>query len=262
MARRAAASRRAAEEAAERMRQEERRRRVRLGTTIGVLALVLVAALVGWTLSQRDRTPVAKMGSQVDVPHRASGGAGISAAPTPAEAPTLVVYEDYQCPGCRTAHDAMAPAIEELVEQKKLGVEVRSLDFMDERLGNDASTRANVAAACADVQGRYTAYRDEVFANQSSKKGVGYGDDQLRDQFARAADVPDLPAFQLCYDESRTHDVVHEISERAAKDKINSTPQYRVLREGQLSEPLDLQALFADQRLDADELAAAVEQAR
>ncbi|WP_245306667.1 DsbA family protein [Acidipropionibacterium timonense] len=134
-------------------------------------------------------------------------------------APTVVVYQDYQCPYCKLAETAVGPALNELAASGDVVLEYRTLTFLDSGT-NTSSYRAAMAAAAADVVGHYRQYHDTVFANQPATEGTGYTDTQLRVDFARQAGIsgPDLERFQRLYDTKATSDFVHSADARSQKD--------------------------------------------
>lgn len=257
------ASRRAALEAQRQAALASRRRGRMIGGLVGALCGLLLAAGLAWWWNVRNQPESVAVGSQVAVPHASNQGRGITVAKTPTGKPTLVVYEDYQCPWCKVAHDGMGPQIDALVAKGEIGVEVRTLDMLDAGLNNDASLRAATAAACADVDGTHTKYRDTVFANQPQKEGTGYTDQQLRQDFAASAGVKDLTAFQTCYDQRQTHDAVQKVLDAARDaDRDTSTPQYWAADEkGELKNQLDLKTLMGQRNPTEEELLAAIKAA-
>lgn len=262
MARPSPASRKAAAENQRRLARAEARRRRRLGVLTGaLLALVMVLAVAWWTNREQD-VPVTPA-SQVAVPHASAEGRGIVLHATPKDRPTLVIYEDYRCPWCKVAHDELGPLVEQLAAEKKIGVEVRSLELIDQVAGGDASHRANVAAACADVSGSYAAYRDAVFAHQPKEEKTGFTDDQLRTDFAREAGIKDLTAFQTCHDQRRTHTAVAAVLDQARlEDRDGSSPQYWVAgTDGKADAEIDLRELLGQQKPTTAQLLRAVEDA-
>ena len=113
---------------------------------------------------------------------------------------------DYQCPGCKQAADLWGDTFHQLAVQGDIVLRFRIRTFLDPGLHNDSSTRAAVAATCADVVGRFIDYHETIFANQPASEGVGYTDQQLRVDFAAQAGIngSDLTTFQHCYDTRQT----------------------------------------------------------
>lgn len=249
MAKPSPASRRAALQAQREAAERARRRGRLIGAVLGAVAALVILAIVVVQLNQDDdaTAPVAT-GSQLAVPHAAPDGRGITLAPTPAGKPLVVVIEDYQCPWCKVAEQSIGKQVQALADKGEVGHEVRSIALLDVMLKNDASERANRAAACADVAGHYAAYRDAVFAHQPEKEGAGYTDEQLRVAIPQQAGITGdaLAGFQTCYDQRRTSGHVQGVLDAARAAKIDdSTPQYWVAgADGALRTRLDLEQLM------------------
>lgn len=202
-----------------------RRRQMRLGAWI-VGIVVLLGALVWAFYTFKDR-----IGATNSVPPHANGDrSGILANPGKARsgAPLLVLYEDFQCPGCKQYHTAFADKVNAAAEAGKIQLELRTMSFLDGNLGNDASKRAAVAAACADNAGVYVAYHDAVFDNQPKQEGVGYTDTLLRDTLPVQVGLSGekLVGFQRCYDQRATLMFVSGVDAAAGRAGVNGTPTY------------------------------------
>ncbi len=80
---------------------------------------------------------------------------------------TVVEYADFQCPSCATFHfGAGAAIIEQYVKRG-----VVKMVYRDFPLLGQESFDAAYAARCAREQGKYDAYRDELF--EQTSKGAG-----------------------------------------------------------------------------------------
>lgn len=240
------ASRRAALQAQREAALAAQRRGRIIGAVVGATLAVLLVAGGAWWWNQSHQPAPTPIGKQLAVPHASADGAGITLAKTPAGKPTLVVYEDYQCPWCKVAHDALGPLANSLAAKGEIGVEVRSITLLDHG-SNDSSYRANVGAACADVVGAYAAYRDAVFAKQPAKEGDGYSDELLKSRLDTLS-LKDPSVFTSCYDQRQTHDAVTTVLDAArAADRDTSSPQYWVADgSGALKQQLDLKALMGE----------------
>lgn len=221
MANNSGLSKRAALRQQQELEQRAKRNRRIVGVGLGVVGLVVVVILgivVAQTLS--DRSAVA--GSQ-DEPPNATAEFGIEAVSTgesaSGDAPLLVIYQDYQCPGCAQSEQVYGPAVSELLDAGEISVEYRTAFFLDDMLQNDSSKRAAMAAAAADAVGKYREYHEAVFANQPAEEGVGYTDQQLRIDFPEAAGIAgdDLATFQQLYDD-QVFDEFTTSSDEAFKD--------------------------------------------
>lgn len=204
--------------------QEKKDKRARIIVfSIGAVAVLLVGALVAWAFLSRG--PV---GDAVP-PNANKDKSGIIVNPaSAADAPLLVVYQDYQCPWCKTFHNAFNSIVNEYTDAGKIRLEYRTMTFLDQNMNNDASLRAGVAAACADIQGFFKAYHDAVYANQPTTEGQGYSDDLLRNKIPASIGLTGskLSSFQQCYAQRDTEGFVKGTQNAATKAGVQGTPSY------------------------------------
>ncbi len=217
----------------------KRQQRTRLIVVISaIVAIVLIGGAVWWGVAARSTSTPQASGAQITPPN-AVGDVGITVHPagakTPAaSAPTLMEYQDYQCPICKEYYTMFGPAFNQLVSQGKIKLEYRTMTFLDTNLKNDASTRAAVAAACADTVGEFEKYHDVVYANQPTTEGAGFTDQQLRVTFAKDAGITgaDLTKFQQCYDNKATLKFVQAVNTAAEQSGVTGTPTFKVSGNG------------------------------
>ena len=146
-----------------------------------------------------------------------------------ASIPLVVEYFDYQCPACRATDQVFGARLADLARKGVIRLEFHAMTFLDDNLSNDSSTRAAVAAACADIVGAYGSYHRVIYANQPAKEGAGYLDSQLRNDFAARAGItgPGLQNFQKCYDSRATATFVAGVDQAAKDEGVHSTPTLR-----------------------------------
>ena len=167
---------------------------------------------------------------QIVPPSATADQAAIMVNPTVGGSVQLVVeYFDYQCPACRATDQVFGARLAELASKGVIRLEFRAMTFLDDNLRNDSSTRAAVAAACADTVSAYGSYHRVIYANQPAKEGAGYLDIQLRNSFAVSAGIngPRLQTFQKCYDSRATATFVAGVDQAAKDAGVRSTPTLR-----------------------------------
>lgn len=226
-------SKRAARErlAEERKRQAEAARRkerlVRGGVAAAVvIAIVLVVAVIQFT---RDSQEVAFP------PSATEESVGFVVGNTSDDSvPSVVVHEDFQCPNCELFEsEGNGALLQQLADEDKIKLTYVVRTFLDNNLGNDASLRAANAAACADEQGQFLAYHNQVFANSPQTEGDGWTDEQLVG-FGDAAGVGG-DEFASCV-EDKTFENYANFSERTSSAAgINSTPYLLINGEAPVS---------------------------
>lgn len=205
-----AAQARAEAEAAERRRE----RLVRIVGGIAVLVVVVGLLAVGF-LAGRDKgddtaatpapTPDASAPMPRDVQSSTYGwayGTGWTAA-NEAKLPTLELWEDFQCPGCKALEEAVGPQIAQLGSTGVVKLLYRPATFLDANPGlkiPNSSARATAAWGCAIDAGKGLEYHSTIFANQPTE-GDGYSDESLV-AFASDAGISGdaLTTFTTCFD--------------------------------------------------------------
>lgn len=217
-------------------RQQEaqaRAKRTQRIVLIGAIVLAVVVAGVFGTIffSQLNR---GGEGTTASVPVNAtSDRSGIAVNPGTFSqgAPKVELFFDYQCPACKQLEQAHGATLDSMATKGEIELIYRTMTFMDNNLRNDSSTKAGIAAACADNAGAYTGYHNAVFAGQPvGESQAGYSTEQLRVEFAATAGITGekLTAFQNCYDTRATRAFVDGTNEAAAKAQVNTTPTLKV----------------------------------
>lgn len=222
-------------------KEQEAKRRHRIAWIVGsavLVIIVIIGVMFAVTNGGKKSTPVAgntpsasAMGAQITPPN-ANGNTGIKYPATwKSGVPTLVIYEDYQCPICKEVDDKIGRYVQQAADQGQINLEFRTLVFLDQNLGNDSSTRAAVAAACADTVGAYKPYHDAIYAHQPTSEGAGYTDQQLLVDIPTQAGITGdkLTQFQQCVNQRATLKFVQTVdSQPASGPKVTGTPTYMV----------------------------------
>ena len=190
----------------------QEKRRERLVRIVGaVTVVVVVVAIIGVALVARNSagssTATPSVSATADPNAAQPEGTLASDDPhaygvvygTNADAPVLAIWEDLQCPACKTVEDLNGTGIEKLADEGLIQLVWRPTTFLDANLGNDSSVRATAAWGCAIDAGKAKEYHNVVFANQPEEEGTGYTDDQLI-SFAEEAGITgaDLDTFKTC----------------------------------------------------------------
>jgi protein-disulfide isomerase len=153
-------------------------------------------------------------------------GGGILVDPAvQANAPTLDVYTDLQCPVCSQFEKMFGPALTEMAKAGEVKYVVHMMSFLDTNLGNDSSKRAANAAACAADAGKFAEYHSAVFAGQPAKEGDGYTDAQLAG-FAKTAGIagPALTTWQQCTTSGQHNQYVADVADASGRAGVTGTP--------------------------------------
>lgn len=154
----------------------ERRRRTLIVSAIAVAAIVvIVGGFILYQASQSSKTVAAGgvAGSTGDY------GFVLGKPSAPA---SMVVYEDFQCPVCKSFEDLDAATMQKYVDDGTLKVEYRPVAILDRSSTTEYSTRALNAAACvsnATDVATWKKFHDLLYANQPPEQTAGLTDDQL-----------------------------------------------------------------------------------
>ncbi len=220
-----------------RRQQEAQARAKRFQRIIIVGAIVLAVVVVGVFgtifVSQLNRSGTTTSGGTSAIPVNATADhSGIIVNPGTFKegVPKVEIFLDYQCPVCKQFEGQFGATVDEMAGKGQIQLIYRTMTFLDNNLRNDSSTKAGIAAACADNAGSYSAYHNAIFAGQPTTEGQGYTTQQLRVDFAGTAGITGekLAGFQSCYDTRATSGFVQGTNEGAAKATVNSTPTIMV----------------------------------
>jgi protein-disulfide isomerase len=210
-----------------------------------VAVLVVVGVVVAVALGARGSgtaTPGATASAASALPVGATGpGGGIAVNPGKAKpgAPTLDLYEDFQCPICAQLEKLFGAQIRSLAAAGDIKLVTHTMSFLDDNLKNDSSLRAASAAACAADAGRFGPYHDAVYAGQPAKEGQGYTDAQL-EGFAKTAGITGsaFSTWQQCVKSGQHTAYVKAVQTQSEKDGVFGTPTLKLN-----GKALDLQKL-------------------
>lgn len=208
----------------------------RSGVPVGLVAavLIVVVAIVAaavYALS-RGEEELAAPGPEGSLPE----GGGIVVSEGQREGvPQLHLYADFQCPWCAALEDQVGGDLADAAARDELGLAVSLRTFLDDDLGNDASTRAAELAMCVAGEGHFIDFYQRVLAHQPPTEGEGWTDAELLGH-AEAAGVEGeaLEQARGCYEQGRYADYVADMDERAVREGVTGTPT--VVVDG---EPLD-----------------------
>jgi len=135
---------------------------------------------------------------------------------------TIVEWGDYQCTFCYKFHQSSKDAlIEEYVKTGRI-----NFVFRDFPLNGLDSVLAAQASYCADDQGKYWEYHDEIYKNWAGER-TGWVTRQSLDQFANTVGL-DLIQFNKCLDDKKYQQRVLENEKFGVKIGIKATPSFLI----------------------------------
>jgi protein-disulfide isomerase len=201
----------------EQLAREKRRQRNRW-LTVGAVALLLVAGLIGWAVYEAQRP------SGGSIPAAATDDSGHRAGIlVEGDGPvTVEVYLDYLCPHCKAFEDSAQPTLNQLAASHKIRLVWHPLNFLDPSSTTAYSTRAANAAACASDGGKLGPYGAALFAQQPAEGSAGLSDDQLIDIGGPLG--LNAPSFAQCVRERTYQSWVDDVTTASVQRGVTGTP--------------------------------------
>ena len=138
---------------------------------------------------------------------------------------TILEWGDYQCTFCYKFHQSSLDTIlDEYVQQGKV-----KLVFKDYPLNGPDSVLAAEAAYCAEDQGKYWEYHDEIYKNWGGERTGWITRDSLND-FATTVSL-NLDSFNSCLDENKHKQRVLELERFGKEIGIDATPSFLIFND-------------------------------
>lgn len=163
----------------------------------------------------------------------AKDGVVMFGSATKAGAPTIDVYLDYQCPICKVAEAQYGETMYSMAKAGDIKLIQHTMTFMDDNLKNHASTRAAVAATCADTYGdKYAEMTTAIFSNQALTEvvgSVGYADTLMREDLPAQVRITGdaLTGFQRCYDAEAPKAFLATVAKNSYAAGVTGTPTFK-----------------------------------
>lgn len=178
----------------QRAKKHQRQRIIMILAVVGV-ALVIAAVLIGPSLKS-SLTPVGDVVEiePIERPFVDGRAMGLSDAPVLVE-----VWEDFQCPACKSFSEALEPLMAETyVADGDVRYVFRHFPFIDGQSATKESQNSANASMCASEQERFWDYHDMLFANWNGENRGSFNDKRLI-AFAETLGL-DMAAFNECFD--------------------------------------------------------------
>jgi len=184
---------------------------VAIAVGVTIVAIVIGVLVNNARQAERDKETEGNTAGQITPPNATKDKSAIISNPAVTNAAlTVNLHFDYQCTACASLEAIVGPTLERLAAAGDISLHYNIHTFMDAKQGNTASTRAAMAATCADTVGKFQAYHNVVFANY----GSGYSEENLRNGYAIQAGMSgeDLTTFQACVDNKATSQFVRDMN--------------------------------------------------
>ena len=141
---------------------------------------------------------------------------------------TIIEWGDYQCTFCHKFHDSSLGAIKD--EYIKTGK--ASLVFKDFALNGPASVLAAEASHCANDQGKFWAYHDEIYNNWAGENTGWVSKDSLT-TFAQNVGL-NVDQLKSCLDSSKYKQQVLDTYDFGQKIGIDATPSFIIIKDNKV----------------------------
>ena len=138
---------------------------------------------------------------------------------------TILEWGDYQCTYCYKFHQNTLNVInEDFVKDGKVRIV-----FKDFPLNGPDSQLAAQASYCAEDQGKYWEYHDELYKNWGGERTGWITRDSL-ERFANTVHL-DITEFNECLDSEKYHQRVTELHEFGKEIGIDATPSFLIFND-------------------------------
>ncbi len=152
---------------------------------------------------------------------------------------TILEWGDYQCTFCFRFHESSL----KVIQKEYIETGMVNLVFKDFPLNGPDSILAAEAAYCADDQGRYWLYHNELYTNWAGER-TGWISDNSLNLFAESIDL-DIEKFNSCLDEHKYLQKVLDLEQFGKSIGIDATPSFLVFNDEKIikirgNQPLDV----------------------
>lgn len=138
---------------------------------------------------------------------------------------TILEWGDYQCTFCYKFHQNTLDVLnEDFIKTGKV-----KLVFKDFPLNGPDSVLAAEASYCAEDQGKYWEYHDELYENWGGER-TGWVTRESVDRFASTVSL-DLQEFNKCLDEHKYQNKVNALYDFGREIGIDATPSFLVFND-------------------------------
>ena len=210
----------------EKRRKEQRRRRLYivlaiLGGALAIAAIIVIPSLL----------PVGDVVMITPVERPMADGRAMGDPDAPVK---IEVYEDFQCPACKTYSEQIAPQVKDAyVATGEVYYIFRHYPFLDDNAPRKESDQAANASMCAADENRFWDYHDMLFANWNGENQGSFNDKRLV-AFAEALDL-DMTKFNPCFEANLHADEIDSDFQMGRQLGVTGTPS--VLVNGRILTP-------------------------
>lgn len=189
----------------------------------GIIAAVIVSIIISIVNSNTSSDEnIASTGSKQSLSNLITKDTplkGDSSAPV-----LLIEFGDFQCPNCGRFARETAPLIEEsYVNSGKVGMAFKHFTV----IGPDSKTAA-MASQCANDQGKFWEFHDELYQNQGYENSGWANADSLKKVASKIG--LDRQSFDSCLDSKKYQSLVENDLSLAKQMKFGGTPSFLIVK--------------------------------
>lgn len=215
-----------------REQREQKQRRERMIIILAITTVTLVIA--GLLIAPSVRNAVAPVGDIVDITPKEYPQPEGTALGDPNAPVKIEVYEDFQCPACKSYTESIEPqVIDNLVKTGQVYYVFRQFPFLDDRAPTKESDQSANASMCAADQGKFWDYHAMIYANWNGENAGNLSDKRLV-AFAEKLGL-DMNQFNSCFRDNNFENRINEDLAAGQAAGVSGTPS--VLVNGQIIRP-------------------------
>lgn len=143
----------------------------------------------------------------------------------PSASITILEWGDYQCTFCYKFHESTL----DIIHKEYIETGVVNLVFKDFPLNGPDSILAAEASYCANDQGKYWQYHDEIYTNWAGER-TGWISKNSLNTFAEFVEL-DIEKFNSCLDEHKYRQKVLDLEQFGREIGIDATPSFFVFND-------------------------------
>ena len=212
------------EKVSKRQQRREQMQRQRQRQRLALIGLIVVgAALVVFAIVYPNIKSVGEIITVTPATLPKADGLSLGDANAPA---TIDIFEDFQCPACKSFSENTEPLIiENLVSTGKARYVFHNYPFIDDNtnpLGGGESDQAANAAMCANEQGKFWEMHSILYANWNGENQGNLSDRRLQ---AMAESIGlDMTKFNACFSANKYESDIQADFNKGKDMGVNGTP--------------------------------------
>ncbi|MFD5735051.1 DsbA family protein [Streptomyces sioyaensis] len=141
---------------------------------------------------------------------------------------TLTVYEDPRSPQSRAFAQRYATTFARFLASGQVQINYRLVTQSDKKYGGSGAQEAAAAAACAQDQGRFAPFMDQVWRHQPAPANDALKDRKLLSDLAKKAGKINHDTFELCVDRNQRKGWVEKSQSDFAAAGLGEVPVVQI----------------------------------